>query len=84
MTFHRLTEETSQRIGQIIASGRIPSYTTKAVLDGIIADLRRMDKVRNAGEYVPSYTRAIVDSWPYGDQLGQKLLEIAELYRRMH
>ena len=82
MTLHRLIKSAEEDIGRMLRSGDVPSHTSAAALSSILAELRLMDTSESGGEHLPAYPRMIVDSWPYGDPLGRKLLEIAELYRR--
>ena len=46
----------------------------------MLNELRNSDKEKNM---VLSYPRFIIDSWDYSDQLGDELLELAELNKNI-
>lgn len=52
-------------------------------LKTIVHDMNKMNEIRGAKQYVPSFPRFIVDSWDFNDSLGLELLKLFELYKRM-
>lgn len=45
-----------------------------------------LDELQNNSESKKTainYARVIIDSWDYSDELGNELIELAELYRRI-
>ncbi|MCI8925889.1 MAG: hypothetical protein HFI45_18255 [Lachnospiraceae bacterium] len=49
-------------------------------LQTILNELQNSDKKR---DMTLSYPRTIIDSWDYSDQLGNELIELAELYKKI-
>ena len=49
-------------------------------LQAILKDLKESSEVKNK---TLSYSRIIIDSWDYTDQLGIELIELAELYKKI-
>ena len=49
-------------------------------LQTILNELQNSDKIR---DMTLSYPRTIIDSWDYSDQLGNELIELAELYKKI-
>lgn len=49
-------------------------------LQTILEELRSSSERRTAGLH---FSRIIVDSWDYSDELGIELMKLAELYRRV-
>ncbi|MBQ7782046.1 MAG: hypothetical protein IJ405_08505 [Lachnospiraceae bacterium] len=50
-------------------------------LQAILKDLKESSEVKNK---TLSYSRIIIDSWDYTDQLGIELIELAELYKKIN
>lgn len=49
-------------------------------LQTILNELQNSDKKK---DMTLSYPRIIIDSWDYSDQLGNELIELAELYKKI-
>jgi hypothetical protein len=56
---------------------------TEKQLDMIKREIEKMKSILNFKEFSPNYPRIIVDSWDYNSELAQKLLDIAEKYRKI-
>lgn len=46
-------------------------------------ELSQMDRTLDPKEFLPVYPRMIVDEWDFSDPLGEALMEVWELYRRL-
>ncbi|MDD2401768.1 MAG: hypothetical protein PHD60_06135 [Clostridia bacterium] len=56
---------------------------TEKQLEIIKREIGKMKFILNSREFNPSYPRIIVDSWDYNSELANKLLDIAEKYRKV-
>jgi hypothetical protein len=45
--------------------------------------MSKMNEIREAKQYVPSFSRFIVDSWDLNDSLGLELLKLHEMYNKI-
>jgi hypothetical protein len=42
-----------------------------------------LEQMKNRKNYVPIFPKIIIDSWDYNDSLGQELMELLTLYRKL-
>lgn len=43
-----------------------------------------METARNMKTYMPGYPHIIIDQWSYDSELGNALLELSQLYKRIY
>lgn len=60
-----------------------PDYMSETQLYSILDELNKMGRIRNSQLFYPYYPRGIADSWPFSNQLGEKLLNLLELYKKL-
>lgn len=55
--------------------------------DGTISQLENFYKdiqlMIESKDYIPSYPRAIADSWDFNSELGKQLLDLYEVYKKL-
>ena len=49
----------------------------------IMSETQQMSEVRNAKDFLPSYPRFIIDSWDFTNPLGQELINLFDLYKKL-
>ncbi|MGM0838024.1 MAG: hypothetical protein ACQEV7_17955 [Bacillota bacterium] len=52
-------------------------------LTKIHLEVKEMISVLSPDKFLPSYPRIIIDSWPYDNRLGEELLNLFELYKKL-
>ena len=75
-----LSQEIEARKKGLIGINEIPSVLQ---LESISKELIKMKRVLSPINYYPTYTRQIVDSWDIHSKLGDKLLAVAQEYKKM-
>lgn len=60
-----------------------PDYMSETQLCAILNELDKMGRIRNSHLFFPYYPRGIADSWSFSNQLGDKLLNLLELYKKL-
>ncbi|WP_404349604.1 hypothetical protein LG311_03285 [Sutcliffiella horikoshii] len=75
-----LSQEIEARREGLIDSNEIPS---KMQLESIFNELCKMKRELYPEKYYPTYTRQIVDSWDIHSKLGDKLLSVAQEYKKL-
>lgn len=75
-----LSQEIEARKKGLIGSNEIPSVLQ---LESISNELIKMKGVLSPINYYPTYTRQIVDSWDIHSILGDKLLAVAQEYKKL-
>lgn len=53
---------------------------TISQLDNFYKDIELMIECKN---HIPSYPRAIADSWDFNSELGKQLLDLYEVYKKL-
>lgn len=81
--FQQLTQSYIDEIEALIASDSIPDHTSSEELYEIAKQLKKMGELRDSKRFIPSYPHWIGDTWDYRDRLGERLLEVAELYSKL-
>lgn len=82
--FHNIIEETKKEVEILLDDKENrPYYMLDKQLESIIKELDKMDSIRDADVFVPYYPRGIADSWDFQDPLGEKLLNILEIYNKL-
>ena len=76
----RLSQEIEDRKKVLISSNEIPSILQ---FESIYNELIKMKIVLSPIKYYPTYTRQIVDSWGIHSEIGEKLLTVAQEYKKM-
>lgn len=75
-----LSQEIEARKKGLIGSNEIPSVLQ---LESISNELIKMKRVLSPIKYYPTYTRQIVDSWDIHSKIGDKLLAVAQEYKKL-
>ncbi|BBI33848.1 hypothetical protein [Cohnella abietis] len=75
-----VTQEIETRNSGTIGRDEIPSVLQ---LESISNELIKMKSVLSPNNYLPTYTRQIVDSWDIRSVLGDKLLGVAQEYKKL-
>lgn len=79
--FNKRNSELQQKIKLEIEKVKMGQSKKNMVqLQTILTELQKSNMQKNV---ILSYSRIIVDSWDYSDQLGMELLELEELYRKI-
>ncbi|MCM1084180.1 MAG: hypothetical protein NC428_11985 [Clostridium sp.] len=60
-----------------------PDYISETQLYAILDELNKMGRIRNSRLFYPYYPRGLADSWSFSNQLGDKLLNLLELYKKL-
>ncbi|BDG30768.1 hypothetical protein PthBH41_04800 [Parageobacillus thermoglucosidasius] len=50
----------------------------------ILDEVEKMSIILCPNNYTPSYPHIIVDSWDYNSKLGELLLDVYELYKKLN
>lgn len=53
-------------------------------LTTIHLEVKEMISVLSPDKFLPSYPRIIIDSWSYDNRLGEELLNLFELYKKLN
>ena len=75
-----LSREIEARKKGLIDSNEIPSALQ---LESISDELIQMKRILSPINYYPTYARQIVDSWDIHSNLGDKLLAVAQEYKKL-
>lgn len=86
--FEKITMQAIDEINKLLVqseseSSPLPYYMSRSQLKAIIDELLTMNQTRNAKEFFPYYPKGIADCWNYDDMLGNKLLNIIDIYKKL-
>jgi hypothetical protein len=73
--------EIEDRKKGLTGDNKIPSVLQ---LESISNELIKMKSVLSSKSYYPTFTRQIVDSWDIHSKLGDKLLGVAQEYKKLN
>ena len=82
--FEDLVAEVKSDIQELLDYPEVmPSYMKESQLRMTLEELDKMARIKNINEFLPYYPRGISDSWDFNDKLGQKLMRLLDVYRRL-
>lgn len=82
--FSRMIEEAKRDIVILMDNPKnIPWYMSSSQLEMTIKELEKMNEVRDKNMFFPYYPKGIADCWDSSDELGKKLLEILDAYKKL-
>ncbi|MDC7279940.1 hypothetical protein NXH64_10565 [Butyrivibrio fibrisolvens] len=79
-----LIEDIKKDINKLLSHpDTIPYYMLPSQLEMTLQELDKMREVRNADTFFPYYPKGISDAWDYNDPLGNKLMDLLNVYRKL-
>ncbi|MGN0341682.1 MAG: hypothetical protein ACI4DO_02720 [Roseburia sp.] len=83
-SFSRMIEDAKKDIIILMDNSKnLPWYMSISQLEMIIKELEKMNEVRDKDIFFPYYPKGIADCWELSDELGNKLLEILDIYKKL-
>lgn len=83
-SFSRMIEDAKKDIIILMDNSKnLPWYMSISQLEMIIKELEKMNEVRDKNIFFPYYPKGIADCWDSNDELGNKLLEILDIYKKL-
>ena len=82
--FSKMIEDIKNDIGRMINNpSELPPYMTIGQLNMIINELDKMNELRDMKLFMPYYPKGIADCWDINDTLGNTLLDVLSVYKKL-